>query len=404
MVDEAGSLGTRDLAQVVEGARAVEAKVVLVGDHRQLGSVEAGGLFAHLAAGDDVATLERVHRQREEWERTAAQGLRAREVSSLDAYDDHGRLHAGDRAEMTEAVFSAWAADRAEGVDSLMLAARRVDVATLNARAHDHRVATGEVQPGGLVVGRSARSASATWCSPPPPTAARWPATGAGCSTATAGRWSASAPTGRSPSRHLDHGGSLRLPAEYVADNVGLGYAATVHRAQGTTTERCHLLADLRLLANHLYVALTRGRGANHAYVILDDLAPDHDCAAGGSRGTRAAQRPGRSRRGAAPAGDRRRRPHRAARRHRGSGRGPVAAGGGAGAGAGPPSPWRRGDHARGGWRDATTVPESSGRARWPPPCATARSRSEPPTGSAVTGLGAVAVGREQDGRPRRRR
>lgn len=280
VVDEAGSLGTRDLAKVVEGARAVEAKVVLVGDHRQLGSVEAGGLFAHLAAGDDVATLERVHRQREEWERTAAQGLRAREVSSLDAYDAHGRLHAGDRAEMTEAVFSAWAADRAEGVDSLMLAGRRVDVATINARAHDHRVATGAVKPGGLAVGDQLIGVGDVVLTTSPDrrqvaSNGRWVLNG--------DRWAVDAigSDGSLAVTHLDHGGSLRLPAEYVVDHVGLGYAATVHRAQGTTTERCHLLADLRLLANHLYVALTRGRGSNHAYVILDELAPDHECEPG---------------------------------------------------------------------------------------------------------------------------
>ena len=280
VVDEAGSIGTRDLARVVEGARAVEAKVVLVGDHRQLSSVEAGGLFAELAASDDVATLERVHRQREEWERSAAQSLRQRDPSCLDSYDDHGRLHAGDRADMTEALFTSWSADRAEGRDSVMLAARRTDVAALNSRAHDHRVEVGEVQPGGAeLAGQIVGVGDVVLTTAPDRRQVadngRWVLNG--------DRWTIEriGPNTSLAVSHLDHGGRLVLPSDYVAEHVSLGYAATVHRAQGTTTERCHLLADEHLSANHLYVGMTRGRGANHAYVVVDDNGPDHDCAPG---------------------------------------------------------------------------------------------------------------------------
>ena len=56
VVDEAGMVGTRDLARLIDHAAAADAKVVLVGDPRQLPEIDAGGLFAHLA--EHLPTVE----------------------------------------------------------------------------------------------------------------------------------------------------------------------------------------------------------------------------------------------------------------------------------------------------------------------------------------------------------
>ncbi len=69
----------------------------------------------------------------------------------------------------------------------------------------------------------------------------------------------------------------MRLPADYVADHVELGYATTIHRAQGATLDTAHALLDERTTREALYVAATRGRTSNHLY--LDTGTPDsgHD-------------------------------------------------------------------------------------------------------------------------------
>jgi hypothetical protein len=67
----------------------------------------------------------------------------------------------------------------------------------------------------------------------------------------------------------------VRLPAGYVADHVELGYAVTVHRAQGLTADAAFVLVRPGMSREALYVAMTRGRVANHAYVATD--LPDHD-------------------------------------------------------------------------------------------------------------------------------
>jgi ATP-dependent exoDNAse (exonuclease V) alpha subunit len=73
-----------------------------------------------------------------------------------------------------------------------------------------------------------------------------------------------------------EHGTPVTLPADYVARHVQLGYAVTAHRAQGTTVDTTHVVAAAGMTREAFYVAMTRGRYANHAHVITDQ-DPDAD-------------------------------------------------------------------------------------------------------------------------------
>lgn len=55
-----------------------------------------------------------------------------------------------------------------------------------------------------------------------------------------------------------------------------LGYAVTSFRAQGLTTDTAHVLVDASLTRESLYVAMTRGRDANIAYVAVDKPDDSH--------------------------------------------------------------------------------------------------------------------------------
>lgn len=64
IVDEASMLSARDMAQLLDRAAAARAGVMLVGDVKQLGSVDAGAAFAQLqAAGMRTAKLDEIVRQ-----------------------------------------------------------------------------------------------------------------------------------------------------------------------------------------------------------------------------------------------------------------------------------------------------------------------------------------------------
>lgn len=67
-------------------------------------------------------------------------------------------------------------------------------------------------------------------------------------------------------------GKALVLPAKYVREELELGYASTVHRAQGASVDTAHALVDPENAARELYyVAMTRGKHRNHAYAIVPD-------------------------------------------------------------------------------------------------------------------------------------
>jgi hypothetical protein len=70
-------------------------------------------------------------------------------------------------------------------------------------------------------------------------------------------------------------GRAIRLPAAYVTEHVDLGYALTAHRAQGITVDTSHTLASPRTSREALYVAMTRGRAANHTYLISEPAGED---------------------------------------------------------------------------------------------------------------------------------
>ena len=81
VIDEAGMAGTRRLAPVLDAAERSGAKVVLVGDPRQLPEIEAGGMLNALTRMLLPITLEQNRRQHEPWERAALADLRSGDVN-----------------------------------------------------------------------------------------------------------------------------------------------------------------------------------------------------------------------------------------------------------------------------------------------------------------------------------
>lgn len=151
IVDEASMAGTFDLDTLTTQARQAGAKVLLVGDWAQLSPVATGGAFSLLVKDrGDAPELLDVRRFAHEWERAASLELRNGHVDVIDTYDSNGRISGGDREAMLDALYSAWHADIAAGRRSLMIADDNFTVGDLNARAQADRVATGQVQDGGV--------------------------------------------------------------------------------------------------------------------------------------------------------------------------------------------------------------------------------------------------------------
>ena len=81
--------------------------------------------------------------------------------------------------------------------------------------------------------------------------------------------------TGALKVRHAQNGRMVTLPLGYVGTATELGYATTVHGAQGVTVDTMHGLATGAESRQQLYTMLTRGRTANHLYLpVVGDGDP----------------------------------------------------------------------------------------------------------------------------------
>ncbi len=265
VIDEAGMADTLTLDRVVSFVVGRGGSVRLVGDDHQLSAVEAGGVLREIAAEHGAVRLDEVVRFSDPAEAAASLALRQGRTDALGFYLDQQRVHVGDASTTLEQAFAGWASDRSRGLDSLMLAPTHDLVAQLNARARAQRL-------GGRAPGREVPSADGNRVSAGDTVVTRrnerrltfsrfgWVRNG--------DRWTVLA-VGRDQSLTVANGSGwrVRLPAEYVRADVDLGYASTIHGAQGLTVDSMHGVLSGQESRQQLYTMMTRGRHANHVYV-----------------------------------------------------------------------------------------------------------------------------------------
>ncbi len=275
VIDEAAMASSLDLARVVALATEAQVKVVLVGDHRQLGAVEAGGLFRLLATETDAAELSGVRRFHALWEREASLRLREGDRTVIEEYRQHGRVVGGDREVMVEEAFVRWELARARNDSVVVCAADHATVDELASRARAARVAAGEVEADGVVAGDQVVGVGdeIVTCRND-----RRLVTSGGGWVRNGDRWQVLARQHDDSLlvEDLARRGRAVLPGEYVRAEVALAYAVTIHKAQGLTVDQSILLVDEATTAEGLYVGMTRGRTSNVALAVCDDADVEH--------------------------------------------------------------------------------------------------------------------------------
>ncbi|WP_404388814.1 MobF family relaxase [Humibacillus xanthopallidus] len=278
LIDEAGMADTLTLDTVVQFVTARGGSVRLIGDDQQLAAIGAGGVLRDIAHHHGALRLTELMRFTDPAEAAATLALRDGAPEALGFYLDRHRVHVGDPATTTEDVFTAWQTDTATGLDAIMLAPTRELVAQLNQRARAHRI---DSQPpghdrgtevtlaggnaasvGDLVITRSndrrLRVTPTDWVK----NGDRWTILDVG-------------DDGRLRVQHVRNRHTITLPAGYVTASTELGYATTVHAAQGVSADTMHGLATGQESRQQLYTMLTRGRVANHVYVqVVGDGDP----------------------------------------------------------------------------------------------------------------------------------
>ena len=280
VVDEASMVGTPELKKLLGCAVVGRAKIVLVGDSYQLSPVRArGGMFEQLCAELPWSQrLAEVWRMQDPEERDASLALRCGHGNKLRKavgwYRTHGRLHTGDPIAMAADALHAYRQDRLAGKDSLLICDTWEMADALNRRLHDSvTVADGPtvrgardqfIGVGDLIMSRN-NDSTIKVC------AGSGHRTGAPTDQVRNGhRWRVAAidrATNRLAAERTTDRARVVFDGDYVREHVTLGYAATVHSAQGVTADCSHAIVGEGATRAMLYVAMTRGRDDNQAYI-----------------------------------------------------------------------------------------------------------------------------------------
>jgi len=268
ILDEAAMASRTDIDALVGLVASAGAKLVLMGDDRQLDSPEASGVFRMLVERTGAAQLGEVRRFSAAWEAAASLRLRSGDARVLEDYELRGRITGGDAEEMEAAALEGALADWARGLEVLLLADTNEAAAALSEKFRAALVERGKVDDtatlgladgnvaglGDVIVTRRNDRARST-------TEGSW--------VANRDRWEVTAVgAGGLTARRVGGDDTVELEAAYLAGWAQLGYGGTVHSSQGQTVDACHALVTSATSRAGLYVGLTRGRAANYAYVV----------------------------------------------------------------------------------------------------------------------------------------
>ncbi len=270
VIDEAGMVGTRQMERVLSHAAEVGAKVVLVGDPQQLQSIEAGAAFRSIHERHGGVEIETVRRQREDWQREATRDLaNGRTGDAIHAYDRHDMVHTAEtREQARDDLIDRWDRDRQAAPDSsrIILTHTNAEVRELNEAARERMRDAGDLgEDVRVTVERGTRSFAAG-----DRVMFLQNERGLGVKNGTLG--TIEEVSEQSMSVRTDDGRTVAFDLKDY-DRIDHGYAATIHKSQGMTVDRTHVLATPGLDAHGGYVALSRHRDGMDMHYGRDDFA-----------------------------------------------------------------------------------------------------------------------------------
>jgi conjugative relaxase-like TrwC/TraI family protein len=270
LVDEAGMVGSEDMAALIGQADEAGAKLVLIGDPQQLGAIDAGGLFSAIADRSEPVVLDEVIRHNHELDREAAKRIREGDGSdALSLYRSAERVTVAEDAEQRrEAMVEDWWRSFREGEDALMISQRNAEVERLNAIAREVMRTEGRLGKEEIEVGEARFAAGDQVITRVNDRAneiynrERWEVAGI-----DAGKRRVVL-EGLDQSRQVEVGPDYLAKTTLGGDVVALqhAYAVTTYCAQGTTVDRAYVMADPSMDKQELYVATSRSREETYLY------------------------------------------------------------------------------------------------------------------------------------------
>ena len=281
VLDEAAMVGSRQMGMLLDHAGRAGAKVIMVGDSKQLQPIDAGQMFGTLVRELGKSDLTDIRRQNESWARDAVRAVLAGQSSdALSAFDQRGLVsRTSDTAASVEILTDHWLADELPAHNKLVLAGTRLEAYRLNQSIRQalqgvNRVGHEEVDfttsQGGTR--RLAAGDRVVFLRND---------LGLGVKNGTLGTVIACHPSTDDPgiTVEIDRGKRIHVPLDQYG-HVDHGYALTVHKAQGTTIDgNVYVMAsDAMTDREWSYVALSRAKGTTRIYTSdIDDTQLQRD-------------------------------------------------------------------------------------------------------------------------------
>ncbi len=303
VIDEAGMVGSRQLARFIGEAEERGAKIVLVGDHEQLQAIGAGAPFRAIAEQIGHVELSDIRRQRRDWQRQASVAFATHKTAEgLAAYRDHGDIHfAESRDAAMVHIVRDYVADSTEHPDGtrVAMAHRRADVHALNV-AIRCELQNRQRLEGSHQLGSSPELSDGAGRGDRGDVEDRGNSDDVGELTfQTSNGKRAFAPGDRiiflENNRDLNVKNGMLGTVEHVepnkiiarldgrgGDSVSIltdsyqafdhGYATTIHKNQGATVDRAFVLASSTMDRHLTYVAMTRHRDSVQLYADIQEF------------------------------------------------------------------------------------------------------------------------------------
>jgi Ti-type conjugative transfer relaxase TraA len=270
VIDEAGMVGTRQLERVLSNAAEAGAKVVLVGDPQQLQAIEAGAAFRSILERHGGAEIGEVRRQREDWQRDATRDLaNSKAGNALGAYRSRGMVHEAQTREQARGdLIDRWDRDRQSAPErsQIILTHTNDEVRALNEAARERMRAAGDLgDEVRVTVERGGRSFANG-------DRVMFLQNERGLVVKNGTLGTVEQVSAQSMTVQTDDDRSVRFDLKDY-NRIDHGYAATIHKAQGMTVDRAHVLATPGMDAHSSYVALSRHRDGVDLHYGRDDFA-----------------------------------------------------------------------------------------------------------------------------------
>ncbi len=277
VIDEAGMIGTKQMARFISEAKDKGAKLVLVGDAEQLQPIEAGAPFRCITNDHKPATLHDVHRQKDDWQKQASQNFAlGKAQDALQAYETHNRIDNSETQDeaiqglVSDYLNDFWSCDGR--ASQIALAHRKADVKSINEMIREARMEAGELEDGNTYQTTNGKREFAP--------GDRLLFTRNDRET---GLKNGMLGTVTNIAEHcltiaLDEKQESDQPNEMTISikdyqDIEYGYATTIHKSQGATVDKSYVLASQTMDRHLTYVAMTRHKQETRLYASNEEFS-----------------------------------------------------------------------------------------------------------------------------------